>query len=243
MAAPPLYEAIVRDPDRPIWIRLHRAFAAWAQSKGFPAPDTGKARQQQELSGMRLIMERRADCGRYLMEEPDRRTKVIFLDGRPGWTLISVEGSGPARAPGFIPGYLRTARITDGAIHLEDRATLVTEAEVHQLLRALEEPRRRAPIVVVTPGADNSTRADQLAAAVAGAALVVRLADRQTEELFNKLIGRDLGAYGGAIRRRFVLDFAIGAGTWEVRLAGPDESTRTSRGPRPDGGRAVSGRA
>ncbi|WP_157099326.1 hypothetical protein [Microbispora sp. ATCC PTA-5024] len=134
------------------------------------------------------------------------RTKVVFLDGTPGWALVTVEQEGgvqrDAQAPGFVPAYLRTARITDGAIHLVDGAEVVAEDGVHHFLRTLTEPRRRVPIAVVSPdpGGDSAARADWLADATAGAGVVVRLADKRTEDLFNRLVGRDLGVYGGAIR-------------------------------------------
>ncbi|MEN3538106.1 hypothetical protein AAH991_23525 [Microbispora sp. ZYX-F-249] len=210
MAPTQLYQAVLRDPGRPIWVRLHRVFSAWAQTKGFPSPDAGRPRAEHEHAGARLVMERRDGCGRYVLEEPvdggRLRTRAVFLDGAPGWVQVTVEQEGDARrdarAPGFVPAYLRTARITDGGIHLVDRAEVLTEDEVHRFLRVLTEPRRRVPVVVVSPGhnGENTARAERLAEATAGAGVVVRLADRRTENLFNRLMGDELGVYGGAIR-------------------------------------------
>ncbi|WP_169982522.1 hypothetical protein [Microbispora sp. H10836] len=210
MAPTQLYQVVLRDPGRPIWVRLHRVFSAWAQTKGFPPPDAGRARVEHEHAGARLVMERRAECGRYVLEEPldggRLRTRAVFLDGAPGWVQVTVEQEGDARrnarAPGFVPAYLRTARITDGGIHLVDRAEVLAEDEVHRFLRVLTEPRRRVPVVVVSPGHgdENTARADRLAEATAGAGVVVRLADRRTENLFNRLMGDELSVYGGAIR-------------------------------------------
>ncbi|WP_182908502.1 hypothetical protein [Microbispora sp. H13382] len=210
MAPTQLYQAVLRDPGRPIWVRLHRVFSTWAQTKGFPPPDAGRPRVEHEHAGARLVMERRAECGRYVLEEPldggRLRTRAVFLDGAPGWVQITVEQEGNARrnarAPGFVPAYLRTARITDGGIHLVDRAEVLAEDEVHRFLRVLTEPRRQVPVVVVSPGHrdENTARADRLAEATAGAGVVVRLADRRTENLFNRLMGDELSVYGGAIR-------------------------------------------
>ncbi|WP_432920663.1 hypothetical protein ACQPZZ_20880 [Microbispora sp. CA-135349] len=210
MAPTQLYQALLRDPGRPIWVRLHRVLSAWAQSKGFPPPDAGRPRVDHEHAGSRLVMERRAGCGRYILEEPVEggrlRTRAVFLDGEPGWVLVTVEREGDTRpdvrAPGFVPAYLRTARITDGGIHLVDRAEVLAEDEVHRFLRVLTEPRRRVPVVVASPGHgdENTSRADRLAEATAGAGVVVRLADRRTEHLFNRLMGDELAVYGGAIR-------------------------------------------
>ncbi|MBX6381767.1 MAG: hypothetical protein IRZ07_02145, partial [Microbispora sp.] len=211
MAPMQLYQALLRDPGRPIWVRLHRVFSAWVQTKGFPPPDAGRPRTEHEHAGSRLKMERRSECGRYVLEEPlgdgRLRTRAVFLDGDPGWVLVTVEQIGgtrqaTAQAPGFVPAYLRTERITDGGIHLVDRAEVVADDEVHRFLRVLTEPRRRVPVVVVTPGRDgeNDARAERLAEATAGAGVVVRLADKSTEDLFNRLVGDDLGVYGGAVR-------------------------------------------
>jgi hypothetical protein len=207
-----LYETVLRDPARPIWVRLHRTFGRWTVSKGFPAPDTARLETCQELAGSQLTMERLDACGRYVLDEPCdggvTRTKVVFLDGddrTPGFAHVSVEQRGGERplgtAPGFLPAYLRTERITDGAIHLEDTTAVLAEEDISRFMYTLTEPRRRIPVIVVAPDSDSSARADWLAAAVAGAGLVVRLADRRTEDAFNRALGAgDLRVYGGAIR-------------------------------------------
>ncbi|MET8154956.1 hypothetical protein ABZT47_01205 [Sphaerisporangium sp. NPDC005289] len=207
-----LYQAVLRDGARPIWVRLHRTFSRWGEEKGFPAADAARQRTRHEVGGARLTMERRDECGRYVLEEPcdggALRTEAVFLDGTdrvPGWVVVTVERSGgghsgTAHAPGFLPAYLRTHRITDGAVHLEDAPVVLAEQEVSHFVHILTEPRRRVPIAVVTPDPGSAGRAEWLAAAVAGAGVVVRLADKPTEDLFNQAIGRDLGVYGGAIR-------------------------------------------
>ncbi len=132
---------------------------------------------------------------------------MVFLDGTPGWAVVTVEvsragdkgkrelpvSSRPTSAPRASPTAPSTWSI---------RAEVMAEDEMHQFLRTLTDPRRRAPIAVVTPdlGGDAAARAEQLAEATADAGVVVRLADRRTEELFNRLVGRELGVYGGAIR-------------------------------------------
>ncbi|GGL14458.1 hypothetical protein Sme01_06710 [Sphaerisporangium melleum] len=209
-----MYQAVLRDAATPIQGRLHRAFGRWSEEKGFPAADPERPATEHRVADSRLGMRHHGGCGRYVLDEPHDggtlRTAAVFLDGIervPGWVMVTVErlgpgqaGQGAARAPGFVPAYLRTQRITDGAIHLEDAAVVLAEQEVSHFLHILTEPRRRAPIAVVTPGPGSAERADWLAAAVAGAALVVRLADRHTEELFNQAVGERLGVYGGAIR-------------------------------------------
>lgn len=207
-----LYRAVLRDGSRPIWIRLHRTFSQWTTNKGFAVADAARQRIELQIAESRLSMERRDGCGRYTLEEPCEgggllRTKAIFLDGTeriPGWVVVTVERSGgtpiDAYAPGFLPAYLRTQRITDGAIHLEDAPIALAENEVSQFVHILTEPRRRVPIAVVAPDIGSPARAEWLAAAVAGAGLVVRLADKRTEDLFNRAVGKELGVYGGAIR-------------------------------------------
>ncbi|MFC4529405.1 hypothetical protein [Sphaerisporangium dianthi] len=207
-----LYQAVLRDGSKPIWVRLHRAFSQWAAEKGFPSADAAGQRAAYEADGRQLILERRDLCGRYVLDEPCDigvlRTKAVFLDGTdraPGWVVVTVEQlggahSGTSQAPGFLPAYLRTHRITDGAVHLADASVVLAEQEVAHFVHVLTEPRRRVPIAVVTPDPGSAARAEWLAAAVAGAGVVVRLADKHTEDLFNQAVGKDLGVYGGAIR-------------------------------------------
>jgi hypothetical protein len=211
-----LYQAVLRDRSTPISIPLRRTFSNWIVEKGFPPADAGRAKTETEVNGARLTMERRGDCGRYTLDEPcgegHLRTQVTYAESVPGmtgWVVVTVDQHGEgepavANAPGFLQAYLRTARITDGGVHVEDGPVVLDEDDVHRFVRMMTEPRRRVPIVVVSvdtqnPGAGR-TRADYLAGAVAGAGLVVQLADLRTQERFNKAMGKELGVFGGGVR-------------------------------------------
>ncbi|MEU8036275.1 hypothetical protein [Streptosporangium sp. NPDC049078] len=109
-----------------------------------------------------------------------------------------------ASAPGFLPAYLRTARISDGGIHLEDGPLVLHEDDLDRFVPVMTEPLRRVPILVLSVDPQNPegvrTHADYLAGAVTGASLVVRLADLRTQNRFNKAMGKELGVFGGGIR-------------------------------------------
>ncbi|GIH68017.1 hypothetical protein Mth01_02700 [Sphaerimonospora thailandensis] len=182
-----LYQAVLRDVRAPISIRLRRAFSEWTVGKGFPPANPGSALVEHEANGARLRMERRVDCGRYVLDEPcdggTLRTRVTYTESVPGmtgWVLVTVDqhggdntmngaaqgstqGSeqGPEQgfAPGFVPAYLRTSRITDGGVHLEDSPAVVDEHEVQRLVHALTEHRRRVPVVVVSVDAKDTDAA------------------------------------------------------------------------------------
>ena len=128
-----------------------------------------------------------------------------------GWVVVTVdrhrEGAARRRRtrPVFSPAYLRTARITDGGVHVEDGPVALDEDDVQRFVHTMTEPRRRVPIVVVSPvdpqnpGAGRA-RAGYLARAVAGASLVVQLTDQRAQDRFNKAMGGDPGVFGGGIR-------------------------------------------
>ncbi|WP_449060400.1 hypothetical protein, partial [Planomonospora algeriensis] len=212
-----LYQAVLRDREPPISIRLRRTFSEWTEAKGFPPASAAQARTDHEAGGARLVMERRGSgCGRYTLDEPVPdgilRTQVIYAEsvqGMTGWVVVTVEQHGgrepeAVTAPGFLPAYLRTARITDGAVHVEDAPVVLDETEVERFVRTLADPHRRVPAVVVSVDAQRPeagrTHADRLAAALTGAALVVRLADLRAQDRFNEVLGERLGVYGGGVR-------------------------------------------
>ncbi|WP_182885190.1 hypothetical protein [Microbispora sp. H10885] len=211
-----LYQAVLRDVRAPISIRLRRVFSEWAAEKGFPAANPGSPLTEHEVNGSRLRMERRGDCGRYILDEPCDggvlQTRVIYAESVPGmtgWVMVTADQRGhgaplSAQAPGFVPAYLRTARITDGAVHLEDSPLVVDEEEVDRFLHTLAEPRRRVPVVVVSVDSSSSdaapSRARYLSAATAGVALVARFGDLRTQDRFNQVMGHELGVFGGGIR-------------------------------------------
>ncbi|AWS46170.1 hypothetical protein [Streptosporangium sp. 'caverna'] len=220
-----LYQAVLRDPSVPISIPLCRTFSDWIVGKGFPPADAGGPRVETEVDGARLTMERHGDCGRYTLEEPRGEghlcTRVTYAESVPGmtgWVVVTVDRHGEgeamvANAPGFLPAYLRTARITDGGVHVEDGPVALDEDDVQRFVHTMTEPRRRVPIVVVSvdpqnPGAGRA-RADYLAGAAAGASLVVQLTDQRAQDRFNKAMGSELGVFGGGIRT-YVTPFDAG---------------------------------
>lgn len=234
-----LYQAVLRDPAAPISIRLRRAFSEWVERKGFPPPGAARAMVEAEAGRARLTMERRGDCGRYTLDEPDGegrlRTRVTYAESVPGmtgWVIVTVdrhEGREPGghrrepyrrgrreperrerrdpgvvSVPGFLPAYLRTARISDGGVQVEDGPVVLDEEGMDRFVPVMTEPRRRMPILVLSVDPQNPeaarSHADYLAGAVTGASLVVRLADLRTQNRFNKVMGRELGVFGGGIR-------------------------------------------
>ncbi|MEU8378567.1 hypothetical protein [Streptosporangium sp. NPDC048865] len=161
-----------------------------------------------------------------------RVTYAESVPGMTGWVIVTVdrhEGREPERhrrepyrrgrreperrerrepevvsVPGFLPAYLRTARISDGGVHVEDGPVVLDEEGLDRFVPVMAEPRRRVPILVlsVDPRDPEAARAhaDYLAGAVTGASLVVRLADLRAQNRFNKAMGKELGVFGGGIR-------------------------------------------
>ncbi|GAA4231306.1 hypothetical protein FHR32_006374 [Streptosporangium album] len=209
-----VYQAVLRDTSAPISLRLRRTFGDWLVAKGLPAPEVGKPSQEFETDGARVRMDRRADCGRYVLEETHEsgliRTQVTYAESVPGmtgWVVVRVEETGETdawQAPGFVQAYLRTARITDGAVHLTDSADAVDEDDVHRLVHLLSHRGRRVPVVVVSVVPHDPqgarARAGHLADAVAGVGVVVRFADLRAQDRFNEAMGSRLGVFGGGVR-------------------------------------------
>ncbi|MFF3444535.1 hypothetical protein [Streptosporangium sp. NPDC002721] len=162
-----------------------------------------------------------------------RVTYAESVPGMTGWVIVTVdrhEGREPERrerrepyrrgrreperrerrepvvvsVPGFLPAYLRTARISDGGVHVEDGPVVLDEEGMDRFVPVLAEPRRRVPILVLSVDPQNPeaarSHADYLAGAVTGASLVVRLADLRAQNRFNKAMGKELGVFGGGIR-------------------------------------------
>lgn len=232
-----LYQAVLRDGTAPISPRLCRTFGDWLTGRGLPPPEAGRASQEFEKDGVRVRMEHGGECGRYLLEEPLEggllRTRVTYAErvpGLTGWVVVTVEEDGETgaeHAPGFVQSYLRTARVTDGAVHLTDAADEVDEDGVHRLLPVLSERNRRVPLVVVAVDPQDPqaarTRADYLAGVVAGAGVVVRFADLRAQNRFNEAMGSDLGVFGGGVRT-YVTPFTPGAESHPYRhrpMGGP----------------------
>ncbi|WP_067483008.1 hypothetical protein [Actinomadura hibisca] len=135
------------------------------------------------------------------------RTRVTYGEtgaGPHGWAVVTVEQTGErhgdAYAPGFVPAYLRTGRITDGGVHLPDTAAELDEDGVAYFLPELTHRNRRVPVIVVAVDPQARARAEHLAAAVAGAASVAWLADLPAQDRFNATVGDDLAVYGGGVR-------------------------------------------
>ncbi|WP_406314072.1 hypothetical protein OHA77_38170 [Streptosporangium sp. NBC_01639] len=209
-----VYQAVLRDKSAPISLRLRRTFGDWLVAKGLPAPEAGKPSQEFEADGTRVRMDRKADCGRYVLEEPRGegrlRTQVTYAESVPGmtgWVVVRVEEDGETdgwHAPGFVQPYLRTARITDGAVHLTDTADAIDEDDVHRLVGLLSQRDRRVPVVVVSVVPHDPqgarARAERLSGAVAGVGVVVRFADLHAQDRFNEAMGPRLGVFGGGVR-------------------------------------------
>ncbi|MFJ2033149.1 hypothetical protein [Streptosporangium sp. NPDC087985] len=216
----PVYQAVLRDRTAPISLRLRRTFGDWLVAKGLPAPGAGKPSQEFETDGARVRLDRKPDCGRYVLEETRGgrlvRTRVTYAESVPGmtgWVVVRVEEDGETdawQAPGFVQAYLRTARITDGAVHLTDTADAVDEGDVHRLVHLLSQRDRRVAVIVVSVVPHDPqgarTRAEHLADAVAGVGVVVRFADLRAQGRFNEAMGSDLGVFGGGLRT-YVADF------------------------------------
>ncbi|WP_214411906.1 type IV pilus assembly protein FimV [Sphaerisporangium fuscum] len=209
-----LYQAVLRDTTAPISLRLRRTFGEWLVGKGLPFPDAGLPAQEFDADGTRARLERRGDCGRYVVEETREgallRTRITYhepIPGLAGWVVVTVDedgATGGGDAPGFLPAYLRTARITDGAVHLTDAPDVLDEYEIPRLIHTMAQRERRVPLVIVSVDPQDAAaaggRADHLAAATAGAGVVVRFADAQAQRRFNETIGPDLRVFGGGIR-------------------------------------------
>jgi len=226
-----LYRAVLRDARPPLSIRLRRTFSDWVTRKGFAPINAGLPRDEQEANGARLRVERRHDSGRFTLEEPcdggTLRTTVTYtetVDDMTGWVVVDVEQVGgpehvTANAPGFLPAYLDTARITDGAVHLEGGPVTVDEQEVPRFLQTLTEQNRRVPVVVVSIDSKNANASRHWAArifeATAGVAIVARFADLRAQNLFNRMVADDLRVYGGGVRT-----YAAGFDPADRRTAG-----------------------
>lgn len=210
-----LYQALLRDKLNPISIRLRRTFSDWVEAKGLPRIEAGVPRAEHTAGEIRLTVRQSRDCGSYTLEEPSGagslRTRVVYaeaMNGVTAWAIVTVDQLGETEvqpyAPGFVPAYLRTAHVTDGRTHLPDSAWVVSEDEVDHLTGEVLDPQRRVPIIVVSPderGREESREhADYLATAIAGTAVVAFLADRRTQDRFNRALGNQLEVYGGGIR-------------------------------------------
>ncbi|WP_106399080.1 hypothetical protein [Actinocorallia populi] len=190
--------------------RLRRAFSTWLAGQGFPeipiSPHVEYTHQDR-----RACLEARPGCGRFVLLDARLRTRVTYAQssGRmTGWAVVTVEqhAGAPveAYAPGFVPVYLATERITDGAVQLFAAAEESDEDGVVHLLAELARPRRRVPVVVVSADARHPqaarANAAYLAARVAGTAQVVWLADLRAQDRFNDGVGAECAVYGGGVR-------------------------------------------
>ncbi|MEO3785001.1 hypothetical protein ABGB12_16810 [Actinocorallia sp. B10E7] len=221
-----LYQAVLRDPGPTLGKRLRRAFSTWLTGQGFPEIPISPHVEYTHRD-MRACLEARPGCGRFVLQGSRLRTRVTYAQsgGRTtGWAVVTVEQhTGPAveaYAPGFMPAYLATERVTDGAVQLSGAAEEADEDGVVHLLAELARPRRRVPVVVVSVDARNPqaarANADYLAARVAGTAQVLWLADLRAQDRFNDGVGDDCAVYGGGVRT-YLAGWRPGAETYPDR--------------------------
>ncbi|MDX6739263.1 hypothetical protein [Actinocorallia sp. A-T 12471] len=205
-----LYQAVLRDPGPTLAKRLRRAFSTWLVARGFPEVPISP-HFEASVKGTRARLDAARGCGRFTVEDGRLRTRVTYaqtIERMTGWVVVTVEqyAGEPAEefAPGFLPDYLATERVTDGGVHLTGRAEQHDEDGIVYLLGDLCERRRRVPVVVVAVEgrgvASGRAHAEYLADRVAGAAQVVWLADLRAQDRFNDTVGDDLAVYGGGIR-------------------------------------------
>ncbi|MCD0448799.1 hypothetical protein LO762_06265 [Actinocorallia sp. API 0066] len=205
-----LYQAVLRDPGPTLAKRLRRAFSTWLAGLGFP--DIPISPHYAATSGgVRARMDALRGCGRFTLEDGRLRTRVTYaqtVERMTGWVVVTVEQYAgeptEAFAPGFLPAYLATERITDGGVQLPAQAEEHDEDGTVYLLADLAERNRRVPVVVVAVegrgSASGRANAEYLAERVAGVAQVVWLADLRAQDRFNDCVGGDLAVYGGGIR-------------------------------------------
>ncbi|GAB3655440.1 hypothetical protein GCM10027589_14640 [Actinocorallia lasiicapitis] len=221
-----LYQAVLRDPGPTLAKRLRRAFSVWLTGLGFPEIAISP-HVEHTVDGLRATLEARHGCGRFVLADGTLRTRVTYAQTTgtlTGWVVVTVEQYAgepvEAFAPGFLPGYLATERVTDGGVQLTGAAEEHDEDGVVYLLGDLAEQRRRVPIVVVSADAKSNgtarAHAEHLAARVAGVAQVVWLADLPAQDQFNARVGADCAVYGGGIRT-YLTGMRPGAETYPDR--------------------------
>ncbi|MGJ6964228.1 hypothetical protein ACSDR0_20175 [Streptosporangium sp. G11] len=136
--------------------------------------------------------------------EPERHRREPYRQGRREPERRERREPAVVGVPGFLPAYLRTARISDGGVRMEDGPVVLHEDGMDRFIPVMTEPLRRVPILVLSVDSQNPeaarAHADYLAGAVTGASLVVRLADLRAQNRFNKAMGKELGVFGGGIR-------------------------------------------
>jgi hypothetical protein len=167
---------------------------------------------EQERDGVEIRLDALEHYGRFLITDSAVRTRLTYAQRVPrmtGWVVVTVEADATSEtdglfAPAFVPAYLRTGHVTDGKFHLPHTAEEIDEGGVHYLLPKLEDGRRRVPYVLVSVDAkapsEARERAEHLAAAAAGAAVVGWFADQRAQDGFNAAVGEDLAVFGGGIR-------------------------------------------
>ncbi|GAA3211402.1 hypothetical protein [Actinocorallia longicatena] len=226
-----LYQAVLRDPGPTLAKRLRRSVSTWLTGLGFPeipiSPHVESAAEGPGGVPLRASLNARNGCGRFVLEDGSLRTRVTYaqsVEHQTGWVVITVEQYAgepiEAYAPGFVPGYLATERVTDGGVQVTGAAEEHDEDGVVYLVGELAEHRRRVPIVVVAADSKNGpaarSNAEHLAARVAGVAQVVWLSDLRAQDRFNESVGGDCAVYGGGIRT-YLTGLKPGAETYPDR--------------------------
>ncbi|MCH7230390.1 hypothetical protein L0U85_05890 [Glycomyces sp. L485] len=205
------YQAVLRDGGDGPGRRLRRCFADWAS-----VDDDGAPHFERERGRTRVSLSDSEVCGRYTVDIPTGggrlRTTATWAEGkRPdrNWVTVTVEGelaadAEPVRAPSLVTAFLRTGRVTDGAVPLEAAPHVAGRDEVDELTGWLAHPGRAVPVIVLTVDRAEpeivAAHADRLAEALAGTAVVVRLFDIQAQDLLNRRLGEGLAVFGGGLR-------------------------------------------
>jgi hypothetical protein len=237
----------------------------WAQSKAiapFPAAALRMEPFEQEASGRSrvaiVIEEKDSRTWALRVEDPDREmagriwtTELSLLSRRNqatsftvrqlvGSPEISLEEVEP-HVPGIVRQIIKRPGLMSGGFQLADYPLPIkSEAGADLLLRALIEPSRTLPIIVLTVPSSSADEyapllnATILSQACAGLAIVVVIPSRYTWKLTQEF-GRQLSVYEGAVRI-YQKGFSIDANPFSGhdlilpdRFTTPEGSARTMK--------------
>ncbi|MFI6815627.1 hypothetical protein ACIBG7_24695 [Nonomuraea sp. NPDC050328] len=203
-----VYQAVLRDGAARLGPRLRTAFTTWLD-----VPDTGGGDLDlATAAGAHVRLHDTPHCGRYVADTRSGLKIVVTWAHTPhdrrNWATVVLDdpgGGSPAdlvSGPEFLPGFLATARATDGLVPLDPGAHEIDVTNLDELLGWLTDPARRVPVIVLSPDsrADVPAGAARLARAAAGLALVAHLHDQAAQDRFNAALGESLEVFGGGLR-------------------------------------------